>query len=547
MPPASTTPLDRGRAAYERCDWADAYESLSAAVREGPLSAADTERLAWASGYLARDEELIAGLDRAQELYAEAGDPERAALCAFWACTRLTNVGEPGRASAFYARAERLVAQVGRPCAAEGYLLLPLAFRKLATLELEDAKATALRALDIAERFRDRSLEALAQSVLGRVLLRTGDVERGLVSLDVSVLAASSGAAAPIVSGLVLCAAIAHCSRVFALDRAREWTSALARFCEAQPQLVQFSSTCLIHCSEVHQASGDWPRALADAERAADVLPKPPAVHRGPLGPALYQQAELKRARGELADAEELYRAASDKGCEPQPGLALLRLAQGKPDVAVGAMRRVLAATTDAQSRIRLLPAGIEIFLADGKREDARTLTEELERAAAELQTPALLAMAAHARGSLFLAEGAAESALSPLRTAFERWQELGAPYLAARVRSELCTAYRALGDAEGAELERRAAAAEFERLGARLDRAKLEPASGASERPGGLSVREVTVLKLVAEGKTNKVIASELCLSEKTVDRHVSNILAKLDVSSRAAATAFAYRHGLA
>jgi ATP/maltotriose-dependent transcriptional regulator MalT len=545
MAPRTSSHLERGRAAYERCDWADAREALLAARREAPLSAADTERLAWAGGYLANDEELIAGLERARELYAEVGEWERAALCAFWAGNRLTNLGELGRGSAFLARADRLVAEVGGPCAAEGYLLLPVAFRKLGAHELDEGEKLALRSLEIAERFRDRNLEALAQSLLGRVLLRRGDVERGLVALDLSVHSASSAGTPPIVSGLVLCAAIAHCSRVFALDRAREWTAALTRFCEAQPQLVQFSSTCLIHCSEVHQASGDWPRALADAERAADVLPKPPAVHHGPHGPALYQQAELKRVQGELDDAEALYGAASDKGSEPQPGLALLRLVQGKTDVAAVAMRRVLAATTDAQSRIRLLPAGVEIFLAEGKIDEAGELAVELERAANQLQTPALRAMAAHARGSVSLAEGNLEGALPPLRRAFETWQEVGAPYLAARVRSELCAAYRALGDLDGAELERRAAAAVFDRLGARLDRAKLDDAP-AAERPGGLSARELTVLKLVAEGKTNKVIAVELSLSEKTVDRHVSNIFGKLNVSSRAAATAFAYQHGL-
>lgn len=546
MVPPVATELERGRAAYARRAWAEAYAALTRAEREAPLGAEDTERLAWASGYLARDDELVDRLERAQALFAEAREWERGAACAFWAGTRLVNRGESGRASALFSRAEKLMAEVGRPCVGHGYLCLPVAFRRLAALELDEAEVAAARALELAEQFRDRSLEALAQSVLGRIYLRRGEVERGIVALDVSVLAASAEGVAPVVAGLVLCAAIAHCSRVFALDRAREWTSALTRFCESQPELVQFSSTCLIHCSEVHQASGDWPRALADAERAADVLPKPPAVHHGPHGPALYQQAELKRARGELSAAEALYGAASDKGCEPQPGLALLRLAQGKRDVAAVAMRRVLAATTDAQARIRLLPAGVEIFLAEGKLEEAGVLTEELERAATTLQTPALRAMAAHARGAQSLAEGEAAAALSPLKRAFELWQEVGAPYLAARVRIKLSEACRALGDTDGAELERRAAVAVFEQLGARLDLATLE-APPAGERPGGLSARELTVLKLVAEGKTNKVIASELSLSEKTVDRHVSNIFGKLSVSSRAAATAYAYQHGLA
>jgi DNA-binding NarL/FixJ family response regulator len=548
MPAAATSELERGRAAHERHAWSEAYARFTAAAREAPLSAEDTERLAWACGYLARDAEFVAALERAQELYADAGDWERGAVCAFWAGTRLTNLGEHGRASALFARAEGHVAKLGKPSVVDGYLLIPLVFRKLAAVELEEAEALARRALAVAERFRDRSLEALAQSLLGRVLLRRGDVERGLVALDVSVLCASA-AAAPVVSGLVLCAAIAHCSRVFALDRAREWTSALTRFCDSEPELVQFQGTCLVHCSEVHQASGDFSRALADAERATEVLPDPssrPLGGHGPAGPARYQQAELKRALGELAEAEELYRAASEHGCEPQPGLALLRLAQGKRDLAAVAMRRVLTATKDPHARIRLLPAGVEVFLAEGTLAEAAALVEELEGAAALLQTPALRAMAAHARGSLCLARGETEASLAPLRAAFETWQALGAPYLAARVRCELSDAYRALGDTDGAELERRAAAALFERIGARLDLRRLD-AVPAGERPGGLSARELTVLRLVAQGKTNKAIAAELSLSEKTVDRHVSNIFGKLDVSSRAAATAYAYQHGLA
>jgi DNA-binding NarL/FixJ family response regulator len=545
MSPTDRSALERGRAAYERRAWADAHAALSEAARKGPLGPEDTERLAWTGAYLARDDELLSGLERAQELYVEGSEWERGAYCAFWIGSRLLGLGEPGRASAFFARAEKLVLEVGGPCALEGFLLLPLATRKLLALELEEAEALASRAVDIGERFRDCGLEALAQCLRGRVLLRRGEVERGIAALDVSVLAASAEAAPPIVSGLVLCTAIAHASRVFALDRAREWTNALTRFCDSQPQLVQFNGNCLVHSSEVHQASGDWQRALEDAQRATDVLQKAP-VPGGPHGLALYQQAELRRARGELAEAEELYRAASDEGCEPQPGLALLRLAQGKRELAAVAMRRVLAATTDAQTRLRLLPAGVEIFLGEGKLDEARPLAEELERAAASLQTIALRAMAAHARGSLLLSEGDPEGALSPLRTAFELWQELGAPYLGARVRGELFHACLALGDTDGAELERRAAAAVFERVGARCDLARLEVATVA-ERPGGLSAREPTVLKLVAEGKTNKAIAAQLSLSEKTVDRHVSNILAKLDVSSRAGATAYAYRHGLA
>jgi DNA-binding CsgD family transcriptional regulator len=332
---------------------------------------------------------------------------------------------------------------------------------------------------------------------------------------------------------------------VFALDRAREWTAALARFCEAQPQLLTFSGTCLVHCSEVHQTSGDWPAAVRDAERACERVAPPPSVDQGPLAQALYQRAELKRVSGDFRAAEELYCAASEHGRDPQPGLSLLRLAQGKLEAATVAIRRVLAATTEPDARVGLLPAAVEVLLAAGELEAARALVAELAAAAEQYKMDALRAAAARALGALRLAEGDAGGALAPLRAAFELWRRAGAPYLAARVRVDLAAACRLVGDLEGAELECRAARACFEKLGALHDLARLDGTPPAAPA-GGLSPREREVLRLVAAGKTNKTIAAELALSEKTVDRHVSNIFVKLDVSTRAAATAYAYRNGL-
>ena len=542
VPPSA---LERGRECYERRAWADAFEALRAAAAEGPLDVLDAERLAWAAALVGREDQMFEWLERAYELHHAAGNLERAAMCAFWAGNRMLHLGLAGRGNGWLARAEQLV-DPARPSVVPGYLLLPVVHRHLAQRELDAAAAAAREAGSIARAFADRNLEALAQSVLGRVLLRQGHVERGLELLDLSMVTASAPGAATSVAGVVYCAAIAACNRVFALDRAREWTATLARFCEAQPQLLTFSGTCLVHCSEVHQTSGDWPAAVRDAERACERVPPPPSVDQGPLAQALYQRAELKRVSGDFAAAEELYRAASDGGRDPQPGLSLLRLAQGKLDAAAVAIRRVLAATTDPESRLELLPAAVEVLLAVRDLEVARTLVVELDAAAERYRMDVLRATAARALGTLRLAEGDASGALAPLRTAFEIWRRVGAPYLAARVRMDLAAACRALGDLEGAELECRAARACFEKLGARHDLARLDGVPPAPSA-GGLSARELEVLRLVAAGKTNKTIAADLSLSEKTVDRHVSNIFVKLDVNTRAAATAYAYRHGLA
>jgi ATP/maltotriose-dependent transcriptional regulator MalT len=246
------------------------------------------------------------------------------------------------------------------------------------------------------------------------------------------------------------------------------------------------------------------------------------------------------------------YREASQRGRDPQPGFALLRLSQGEPALAAGAVRAALSACAEPLERARFLPASVEILLASGALEEAAGAADELQAYAGRLGGEALHAIAGEARARIALARGDATTALAPLRSAFATWQKLDAPYIAARLRAQIACACEALGDVEGARLEREAARAAFERLGARLDLAALETgsvvhaqASDAAAR-AGLTPREHEVLCLLASGKTNKQMAKELFLSEKTVDRHVSNLFGKLEVGSRSAATAWAYEHGL-
>ncbi|HKE17102.1 MAG TPA: LuxR C-terminal-related transcriptional regulator [Kofleriaceae bacterium] len=256
----------------------------------------------------------------------------------------------------------------------------------------------------------------------------------------------------------------------------------------------------------------------------------------------------MHRLQGDLAVAEAAYRGASQCGRDPQPGLALLWLGQGRGDAAAAAIRRAVRATTSPFRRTHLLPAYSEIMLATGDVDEARAASRELDQLAASFGTDLLTATAAHVRGAVELAAGDAQAALGSLRRAGPMWRAIGAPHDAARVRVLIGLACQALGDDEGGRLELDSARAELARLGAAPDLARLDAMARRAPpgRPHGLTPRELEVLRLVAAGKTNRAIAAELRLSEKTVDRHVSNIFVKLDVPSRAAATAFAYQHKL-
>ena len=536
----------RGRAHYEQREWNDAFEALSLADRATPLGVEDLHRLTWAAGLSARDDEMLAASERAYHARLEAGETLTAARTAFWHGFRLFARGEPALANGWLGRAQRLIDEHGQDCVEQGYLLLPATQRHLNTGEIAQALDSAVRATRIGERFGERDLIAFALNLHGRVLLRDGQVDRGLALLDQAMLAAASNELSPVVTGIIYCSAIASCHRVFALDRVREWTAALSTWCDANPQLGLFTGHCLVHRAEVMQMNGSWPEAVEEARRAVKRCVR--AVEREAAGHAHYQEAEIHRLRGAYELAEAAYREAHRSGFEPQPGLALLHLAQSKHDAAASASRRMVLATPDRFARTRFLPAHVEIMLAVGDLDEARAASRELQETATSTSPAVLAAVAAHACASVHLAEGNLHAVLDPARRAFEIWQQLGAPYLAARLRVLLARACIALGDGEGARLELDCATEVFEQLGAKPDIASIESlrAGLVAGRNSGLTERELQVLRLISSGKTNKGIARELSLSEKTVDRHVSNIFAKIDVSTRSAATAFAYERKL-
>jgi DNA-binding CsgD family transcriptional regulator len=542
---AAVADLDRGRDSFARQAWADAYESLSAADRADALRAEDLESLATSAYMLGREDEYFRALERAHQAHLDAGEPLPGARCATWVGMQLAVGGEIGGASGWFARAQRLVEREGRDCVERGYLLIPLAFQHEAKGDWEAAAASVARAAEIGERFGDRDLFALAVHEQGHVLILHGRIEEGLGLLDEAMVAVRGNELSPIVTGIVYCGVILACQEAYELRRAQEWTAALTGWCERQPDLVAFTGRCRVHRAEIMHLQGAWSQALDEARRAAErsLRGKNPRA----AGEAAYLEGEVLRLRGELAVAEASFRQASAWGREPQPGLALLRLAEGRPDVAAAAIRRSVDETTEPVRQARLLPAQIEIMLALGDRREAHRACARLEEIAAGHAHGMLAATAAQVRGAVALAEGEARTALVALRDAAGAWQELGAPYELARVRELIGLACRALGDEDTAALELGVARDGFARLDAALDLARLDSLLGAAPAQAhGLTERELEVLRHLAAGETNKTIAAELVLSVRTVDRHVSNIFAKLGVSSRAAATTFAHEHRL-
>jgi len=537
--------LECGRKHYALRAWADAYTALSLADQEMPLGAEDLELLAMAAYLVGRDDEYLGTLERAHTAHVNAGCCARAVRCAFWLGFRLLMRGEMGHASGWFARAQRLLERDARECAERGYLLLPTVGQGLVLSDYEAAYAAAAEAAAIGERCGDLDLVACARMEQGRIRLRQGQVEAGLAHLDETMVAVLSGELSPVVTGLMYCAVIAICQQVYAYDRTREWTVALTQWCEGQPDMVAFAGACQVHRAEIMQLRGTWPEAIEEARRAGL---RSQGVDGRAAAAALYQQAEVHRLKGEFVAAEKAYRGASQLGLEPQPGLALLRLVQDRTDAAATAIRRVAGTTTDRLKRLSLLPAYIEIMLAAGDVPDARNACRELEEIAGSLDTGVPGAIAAGACGAVDLAEGNAQAALGSLRRAFEVWQRIDAPYAAARVRVLIGLACHALGDEDGASLEIDAARSTFTRLGARPDLARIDSLikGAASGHAHGLTPRELQVLRLVAAGDTNKAIAAELCLSERTIERHLSNIFTKHDLSTRAGATAWAYEHDL-
>ena len=547
---AKVRALDEGRNAFSRRQWREAFVSFSKADSHSSLGPLDLEQLGNAAYLIGKDDEAIATWTRAYNEFVEQGDCLHAARLGFWLCLSLMLGGKGAQSSGWLSRTERLISSSQGECAEHGYMLVVSGLFALFKGDGAGSCSCFEQATSLANRFVDADLLAVSVLSRGQALVQMQRAEEGVVLLDEAMVAVISGQVSPIMAGIIYCAVILTCERVHDLQRAHEWTVALDQWCGSQPELVAFRGQCLLHHSDLMQIRGDWHKALEEAERACELLS---GKSERMVGRALYQQAELHRRSGDLKHADELYRAAGAKGFEPQPGVSLLRLAQGDVKAATASIRRVVNEAQCQQvlgegvQRFKVLGPFVEIMLAAGELESARTAADELVHIATALQMPLVKATSAQMTGAVLLAEGHPEQALTPLREAWTLWQKLEAPYDSARVRVFIGRACQMLHDGDTAKLHLDAAALIFERLGAAPELARLRasdlPHRGAQALFTG---RERQVLALVASGKSNREIAADLGISEHTVARHISNIFNKTGVSSRTAASAFAFENDL-
>lgn len=558
--------LAHGREAYAARRWPDAVGQYTAADHDEELPAGDLEQLATSVILTGQGSEGVDILARAHLKYLADGDYPAAARCAVWIGMNLILLGEPARGAGWLARARRIVEDLPEPCPFEGLLSVPVGLAALYQGDGATAAEAFTRAASLGRARGDADSTALGTLGLGQAKIMLGALDDGLALLDEAMVAVTVGELSPVPAGIIYCAVIQTCHLAFDLRRAHEWTRALDRWCDSQQDLVVFSGQCQMHRAELYRLHGAWTEAIDAAKTAQDLAFRGDrmATYGG-----YYEQAEIHRLRGDFDAAEAAYLHAQDTGFPAQPGLALLRLAQGKPDQAQSLLRQAMAGTDPAYRR-PMLAARVEIELAAGDALAARAAVDELVSMCASIDMPMLHALAEQSEAAVLFHEGDPGAALVPLRRAWSRWLGLDAPFEAARCRALLARACAALGDEESARLEREAARAVFSELGAapalaELELAELEPSvpvtPGTRTAPapttgngahhaadaGPLTARETEVVRLVSAGLSNRNIAAELFISEKTVARHLSNIFTKLGLTSRAAVTAYAYQHGLA
>jgi len=535
--------LVQGREAFARRAWGTAYEQFRA-VGIDHLAPADLGSLAIAA-YLVGDRDITTeALEQSFHRNIEAGEPLAAVRDANWLAYVYSANGSPAVGAGWVARSLRLLESMPDDLVERGYLRVHEMMRHIYAGEFPVALRISAEIVEAGQRWDNSDLTAMGLQARGRLLLYAGEVREGLALLDEAMLRVTGGEVTAIFTGEILCSLIEACQEVADYRRIRDWTGALTRWCDTQPDLVPFTGQCAVHRAQVLRLQGDYAEALVELALAGERYAAnglPPAT-----GLARYERGEVLRIQGDYDGAEFAYDEALAFGHEAQPGLSLLWLARGRTAAALGAVRRQLEEGHNPVARAGLLPAAVQVLLQCSEVEEARAAAAELDELADRFGCAAVSARAAYAAGTVLLADGQAAEALASLRRAWKTWIELGARYEAAEARMRMAVALRVLGDEDSAVSELGVAQRTFAEIGA-------HPAEEEARRlqnrslPDGLTAREVEVLRLVAVGHSNAQIATALFLSHKTVQRHLSNIFAKTGATSRTAAAAYAFEHRLA
>jgi ATP/maltotriose-dependent transcriptional regulator MalT len=530
-------PRQAAHDAFGRRDWQAAYDAFANCPQ---LDGSDYDAFAEAAWWIGRSDEAIDSYNHAHRLYVDGGSGRQAAVAAFKLAILTRLRGDAAQSDGWLSRAQRLLGD--EPEGPEhGYPLYLQIAALMGQGDLDAAIESAQRMQELGRRHGDATLVAVGVFFEGRSRIKQARVKEGLALLDEAMVTALSDELSPFWTGAIYCGLMDACHELVDLRRAREWTDATRRWCEPLPVTNLYPGICRVHQAQVLQVQGSWDEAEVEAAGACEAML---GVDVFAVADGYYELGEVRRLRGNLTGADEAYEKAHEYGRDPQPGCALLRLAQGRVDAAATSIAAALAASSGSDlERAPLHAAQAQIALAAGDLELAERSAAELARTAASFDSPGLRAAAHRTTGAVHLSRGQTVSALPALRMSCQLWQELDAPYEVARTRVLLADAYEALGDEDAATRERNAARAAFARLGATLDARALAP---TTELPNGLTEREAEVVRLIAAGLSNRAIATELSLSEKTVARHVSNIFTKTGMTSRSAVAGFAFSNGL-
>jgi class 3 adenylate cyclase len=453
--------LEAGRSAIRRRDWRGAFDLLAAAANEGvALEPADLESLGEAAWITGRYEEFFRAYERAHAAHLERGYSQGAAWAAALLASEYFPRGELALGAGWHQTAARLIEGLpeGPAHALHAWTNANLA---LIQRDLGSALAHSTSMAEIGDRVGDRDLALLGRAIEARALVRLGGIDEAVKKIDEAMAAAVSGTLRPRTACLIYCQTLTVCGELGDYRRAGEWTVAAQRCC-VRESIVPASGDCRIHRAGVLRWRGAWDEAEADARTGCEEM----GGNVFHLGLAEYEIGEIRLRKGDLQAAEEAFERAHEMGRPPFPGLALLRLAQGRIEAASALIAEALAAEPVDLLRATLLRARVDIALAAGDRETARAAAEELATIAERFGTTALAAATACADGAIRLAEADPEAA-SSLRRGAHLWQEIGVPYEGALARVLLAQALLAGGHAEAAALDLRAARRAFERLGA--------------------------------------------------------------------------------